>query len=240
MRTRTAIRIVAIALSTAAGVRAARSQQQAVELDRVVAVVNNRAILASDLREEMRVAVLEPPTRGPDTPQTALERLISRTLIRQQIREQEQLTNAPSAAEVAARIDEVRKDLPECVRMHCESDEGWKAFLAAHDLSEAQVEFYVRDRMELLRFIEDRFRQGIQISQDEIETYYMNMLVPQYLPGQTVPTLAQVSQRIEEILLQQKVNALFSDWLESLRKQGDIEVLDASLEDAKNAGAGQS
>ncbi|MGA2538606.1 MAG: hypothetical protein ABSF53_21540, partial [Terracidiphilus sp.] len=34
----------------------------------------------------------------------------------------------------------------------------------------------------------------------------------------------------EEILLQQRVNVMFDDWLSNLRKQGDIEVLDPTLE----------
>jgi hypothetical protein len=39
-----------------------------------------------------------------------------------------------------------------------------------------------------------------------------------------------VAPRIQEILLQRQVNALFGDWLKNLRKQGDVEVLDPSLE----------
>lgn len=214
--------------------------QQAVELDRVVAVVNSRAILESDLRDEMRIAVLETPNGSVDTPQEALERLVSRTLIRQQMREEDAQTTTPSDEEVAARLSELRKELPACVSAHCATDEGWKTFLAAHGLRERQVELYLRNRLELLRFIEQRFRQGIQIGHDEVEAYYMNRLVPQYLPGQAVPPLEQVTPRIEEVLLQQKVNALFSDWLDSLRKQGEVEVLDPALETAtpKAIGAG--
>jgi hypothetical protein len=54
--------------------------------------------------------------------------------------------------------------------------------------------------------------------------------LPQYKLGETVPPLEQVSPRIEEILLQQHVNVLFDEWLTNLRKQGDIEILDPSLE----------
>jgi peptidyl-prolyl cis-trans isomerase SurA len=214
--------------------------QQAIVLDRVVAVVNNRAILESDLREEMRVAVLEPPNSGGDTPQEALQRLIRKTLIRQQVRSQFEQDLMPSKEEVAVRLTELRKELPICVSAHCTTDEGWKAFLAAHGLREREVERYVRERLGLLRFIEQRFRQGIQIGHDEVEAYYMNRLVPEYLPGQTVPPLEEVAPRIEEILLQQKVNALFSDWLDSLRKQGEVEVLDPALEapSPKATGAG--
>ncbi|MDR3740651.1 MAG: peptidylprolyl isomerase [Terracidiphilus sp.] len=221
----------------------AAQAQQPVMLDRVVAVVNNRAILASDLRAEMRMAVLTPPNvpgESSDTPHNALERLISRALIIQQIRADEVLSTRPTNDQVAARLAELRKELPECVRMHCTTDDGWKEFLQKHELTERQVTFYLRSQLELLRFIELRFRQGIQISNDEVQSYYINLLVPQYLPGQKVPTLDQVAPRIEEILLQQKVNAMFSDWLDNLRKQGEIEVLDPSLEPSNTAPTGAS
>ena len=113
---------------------------------------------------------------------------------------------------------------------NCASEAGWAAFLSTNDLTPKQLEDYVRLRLEILRFIEARFRQGIRISQQEIESYYHNTLLPQYTPGQPVPPLENVSTRIEEILLQQQVNSLFGSWLDNLRKQGDVEVLDPTLE----------
>ena len=71
-----------------------------------------------------------------------------------------------------------------------------------------------------------RFRQGIRITPEEIEEYYAGTLLPQYPAGQKPPPLQQVSSRIEEILLQQRVNQVFDNWLANLRKQGQIEVLD--------------
>jgi len=124
----------------------------------------------------------------------------------------------------------MRNEIPACVRQNCASDAGWKAFLATHGLTQDGVETYLRYRVEILRFIEQRFRQGISILPQDIENYYRVTLVPQYAKGETVPPLDQVSSRIEEILLQQRVNALFDDWLSNLRKQGDIEVLDPALE----------
>jgi peptidyl-prolyl cis-trans isomerase SurA len=203
-------------------------------LDRVVAVVNRQAILASELDDEMQLAVLEPGgvVRGPETPLRALQRLISRALIRQQIREEDAQATEPSSAELDSRIAEIRKDLPACVRMNCTSDAGWKAFLASRNLTQERVRDYLRRRLSILHFIEIRFSQGIHISQDEIENYYKNSLLPQYPPGETVPPLEKVAPRIEEILLQQQVNVLFGDWLDNLRKQGEIEVLDPALEGA--------
>ncbi|MGB6973401.1 MAG: peptidylprolyl isomerase [Terracidiphilus sp.] len=205
-----------------------------VVLDRVVAVVNNQAILESDLDEEMRLSVLEPnlPGRGRETSESALRRLISRALIRQQIREEDAQTAEPTAKQVNDRIAELRRQLPACLRANCATNAGWQVFLAAHGLTEDAVRNYLQNRLEVLNFIELRFRQGIQISPQEIADYYQDTLLPQYLVGEPTPPLDKVAPRIEEILLQQKVNALFSGWLDNLRQQGEVEVLVPALEAA--------
>lgn len=210
-----------------------------VVIDKVVAVVNNQAILSSDLDNEIRLSVLDPNRGGLGvlTRARALDQLIGRDLIQQQIRQEDAQAALPPQAEVGERLNEIRKELPVCVRENCATDAGWKAFLAAHQLTQQRVENYLRFRLEILRFIEQRFRQGISISQKEIETYYHDTLLPQYAKGETVPPLEQVSARIQEILLQQRVNALFDDWLNNLRKQGDVEVLDPALEPEASHGA---
>jgi peptidyl-prolyl cis-trans isomerase SurA len=204
--------------------------------DHVVALVNRQTILASDLEDEMQISILDPSRNltEKETPQEALDRLISRTLIQQQIRQEESASNQPSKEEIDARVQQMRKELPACLRVDCQSDGGWKEFLAQHDLLPAAVKDYIRNRIEILRFIEARFRQGIRITPEEIEAYYRGTLLPQYPAGITPPAVEQVSTRIEEILLQQRVNELFSSWLANLRKQGQIEILDPSLTKAED------
>lgn len=207
-------------------------------IDRVVAVVNRQPILESDIEDEMQLSVLDPSANANEkmTQKAALERLISRALIQQQMQQEDLEATEPKAQDVAARIEEIRIEVPACVRADCKSDAGWKTFLSHHELTQAQVESYLRYRMEILNFIELRFREGIRIAPEEIETYYTGTLLPQYPAGQKPPPLQQVSSRIEEILLQQRVNVLFDTWLSNLRKQGQIEVLDPALETTDAAG----
>lgn len=213
--------------------------QTPVVLDSVVAVVNRHPILASDIDEEIRLSVLDSSHgRNVLTRERALDELISRSLIRQQIRREDVEAAEPTADEVKARIAEIRRDLPACMRAGCSSDAGWQAFLAAHDLTQERVERYIRSRLEILRFIEQRFRSGIHIAPQDVETYYRDTLVPQYPAGQSAPPLDHVAPRIEEILLQQHVNVLFDEWLDNLRKQGDVEVLDPALEGTEGTAAG--
>jgi peptidyl-prolyl cis-trans isomerase SurA len=137
---------------------------------------------------------------------------------------------------VDARLTEIRREVPACIHFNCASEQGWTAFLAAHGLTLQRVESYLRYRVQILRFIELRFRQGIRISPEEIEKYYRQSLLPQYKAGEAPPPLDKVAPRIEEILLEQQVNAFFDDWLKNLRKQGEVKVLDPALETPATAG----
>jgi len=198
----------------------------------VVAVVNSHAILSGDLDDEIRLSVLDPSENASEkmTAAKALDELISRTLIEQQMRQEGDRAAAPTAAEVDARLAEIRRDLPACAGRNCASDDGWGAFLAEHALTPARVARYIRSQIEILRFIELRFRQGIRVAPGDVETYYHNTLLPQYAAGAQIPALEQVAPRIEEVLLERQVSALFDDWLKNLRRQGEIEVLDPALE----------
>lgn len=222
----------------------ASAQDATVMLDRVVAVVNNHAILWSDISDALHLAALEPRSKEQEAPnaRAALEQLISRALIEQQIRQEDADAAKPTAGDVQARLMELRKELPSCVHSQCATDAGWKVFLEENELTENQVEEYLSRRLEILAFIEKRFRQGIRISQEEVETFYRDTFLPQFAKGERAPLLKDVSPRIEEILLQQQVNALFGAWLENLRKQGDVEILDPALEpptSAATSGAGR-
>ena len=218
-----------LTLAAIAGAEAMAFASPPEVLDRVVAVVNYRAILWSDIINEIRFAVLDPKeVNGTLTPKEALQKLISRALIQQQMGQED--AAQPPAEDVQARVNELRKELPACVRMNCASDAGWEKFLSQNGLTAAQVEGYLRMRLEILRFIEIRFRQGIRISPEATEAYYRDKLLPQYPQGSKPPPLSAVAPRIEDILLEEQVNVLFGAWLDNLRKQGDVEVLDASLD----------
>lgn len=214
-----------------------------VVLDRVEAVVNNQAILTSDIENELRLAVLDPSSgtrRRPLTARRALQLLISRTLIQQQINQGYVQAPAPTDAEVATRVKMIREQVPACVRANCSTDAGWQTFLKENGLTEDEVSSYIRLRLVVLAFIENRFRQGIQISHEEVEKYYNETLLPEYPKSQTPPPLKDVAPRIEEILLQQKVNVLFGTWLSDLRKQGEVEILDKALEPTTDTSEGEN
>ncbi|HTW45096.1 MAG TPA: hypothetical protein VMD58_06080 [Acidobacteriaceae bacterium] len=208
-----------------------------VTLDHVVAVINGDVLLESDVDEEMHFAALEPfqLNAGQDTPQDAMRRLINRSLILQQMKEQQQLNLNISDAEVQKSLWNLRTHLPQCAKYDCEKEAGWKAYLTANDLTQAEVESHWKQRMKILRFIDLRFRTGIRIPEESIADYYKKTVVPAFEQhSEAAPPLADVSSRIEEVLLQQQVNGLLQDWLKSLRSEGSVRILDPAYAPVMN------
>ena len=199
-------------------------------LDSVVAVVNSQVILSSDLDLEMRVFRLLPiGSREDFTSAKALQRLTTRALIEQQIVQEDPQGLDISPKELQDSLTELRQSLPVCKIRDCATTAGWTAYLATLGLTPERVSAYWTHRMAVLRFIELRFRSGIRITQEEIQKYYQETLVPKYAKPEDAPPLEKLGPRIQEILLQQQVNALLNDWLKSLQDQGQVEVLDPAL-----------
>ena len=81
-------------------------------------------------------------------------------------------------------------------------------------------------RLEILKFVEIRFRSGILIDQAQIKAYYDNTLLPEYARRNAkAPPLDAIKNRIQEILLQQQVTNLLGDWLKTLKAEGSVRVM---------------
>jgi len=199
---------------------------QGTQLDRVVAIVNGDLILDSDVDQEKRFAALLPygEAAGAYSRDEAVERLINRDLILQQVKLQPGDDVTTEAAQ--KDLDALRKALPTCKEFHCETQEGWDRFLASQGFTDASLVTLWQQRMEVLAFIEQRFRMGIKVTPEEIKAYYEKTMLPVYAQQHVAPpTLDTLSKRIQEVLLQQRVSNLLDSWLQSLRAQGSVVVL---------------
>lgn len=220
------VMMTALMQGQAAGSGQAGTQNGAgVVLDRVVAVVNGDVILESDVDEERRFEEIQPYRSTTSfTRDRTIERLIDRALILQQSALESE--DAVPDKDLDDQLMTLRKDSPACKQFHCETDAGWKKYVEDHGFTVEEFRERWRKRMELLKFIEVRFRNGITISDGEIKSYYENTMLPEYAKRNvTPPKLETISNRIEEVLLQQQVGALLEDWLKSLRAQGSVRMM---------------
>ena len=196
-----------------------------VELDRVVAVVNGDLILDSDVDEERRLMAFQPFRQASAySREDAIERLIDRRLILQQAKLENEDTI--TTVQVEAQFATLRKDIPACKEYHCETEAGWQKFVTDNGFTMDELTSIWRQRMQVLHFIEIRFRLGIRIESKEVKEYYEKTLLPQYAQQKaTAPKLETIAPRIEEILLQQQVSNLLSEWLKALRAEGTVRMM---------------
>ena len=211
-------------------------------LDHVVAVINGSVILQSDVDEEMGYAVLQPFSidSARNTPQRALQRLIDRDLILQQMQTAQTVT-PPTPEEVQQRITATaRRDSRMRAVTTAKPTPAGKTFCGQKGLTEKEVEAHWSQRMLILSFIQSRFGSGVRITPAEIADYYNKTLLPQFR-DKTVkpPPLATVSSRIEEILLQQRVSSLLLEWLQSLKSEGSVSILDPAYGQVGTTGSGR-
>jgi peptidyl-prolyl cis-trans isomerase SurA len=209
----------------ASGAAANAGPEFGVVLDRLIAVVNEDVILESDVDEERRFEEVQPYRSGPVfSRERIIERLIDRALILQQAALEPE--DAVADKDLDAQLATLRKDIPACKQYHCETDDGWKKYLGDHGFTEEEFRARWKLRMQLLKFIEVRFRNGINIKDSEIKAYYEKTMLPEYAKRNvTPPKLETIQKRIEEVLLQQEVGALLQDWLKSLRAQGSVRMI---------------
>ncbi len=213
------------------------SQAQEV-VDRMVAVVNKQVILESELDQAWRVELLvqgkplpgEKP--GPQEAQALLDRLIDRSLLEQQIAQSSPESLDPKPEEVAQRVQEVRRQYPAAA-----SDDDWNAVLKSYGLEQQDVERHFISEFRVLRFIDLRFRGLVRVDKSEISTYYLETLLPQlHRQGSPVPPLVEVSGKIENVLVEQHMDEMLNDWLQTLRTQAHIEKLEPFGEAAPVSG----
>ena len=191
-------------------------------VDRMVAVVNKRVILESELDQAARVEFLlanKPISALTLVDRDAvLNRLIERALLDQQIVNPGMLD--PTPQELAAKIKEVRDGLPGT------ADEQWKLLLSSYGLTQEDLEEQISSQVRILRFIDLRFRGVVHVDRSEVEAYYWDKFLPELRKRNAAePALAEVSAKIEQILVEQRIDDLLNNWLKALRSQAHIEKM---------------
>ncbi len=220
------------------GSQAQTSSHRIAVLDRVVADVDGQAILASDVDDEIRFSALQPGVEPAEdnTPQRALNRVIDRTLIDQQ-RGLQPGVAVVSQKDVGQAIETMRKQISAATNTDCETEAGWKAYLAQHGFTPDEIQERMQERLAILKFIDVRFGVVVQVSNADVRNYYDQVLTPELRQSkQPLPDFRTVAPRIRQILRQRQVSKLIDEWLKSLRAEGHVQILDAAYLDAGNQG----
>ncbi len=148
----------------------------------------------------------------------AASRLVQQTLVKREM----ELSRypLPALADADASLKDVKGDY--------RSDAEYHDALALYGVTEDELRERLWWQLTVLRFIDYRFRPGIQISDAEIQAYFDQQL-PKWRAGGKNPQLSEVRDQIEATLTEQRVDQNLDRWLVEARSQVAIRYRDEAL-----------
>jgi hypothetical protein len=198
----------------------------AVIVDRIVVTVGTQAITESELELTVRLTSFlnqsEVDLSAANRRKT-VERLIEQKMVLKEL----DFSRYPRPSP-----DEVTPRLASIVKLLFGDDAAkYRAALEKYRISEDDLKRYLLWQMTFFRFIDFRFRPGIQVTDAEIEEYFKSTIEPlakKADPGKPV-TLEEYHDRIERILMARREEVEMQGWLADTRKRTKIEYRDEEL-----------
>lgn len=184
-------------------------------VDRVMAVVDEDPILASDVEQIIGLGLLPP---AQEEGEEAYRRRILDLLIDQKLRfhevDQFGFTQIP--------VDEVEQQLAK-IRDRFESPAAFNARLEELGLDEQGLRQVLARQFMVLIYVEERLGARVFVGLDEIRSYYDEVFVPELeARGESVPPVEEVREELRQVLREKRLNEEIERWTEELRQEADV------------------
>lgn len=190
-------------------------------IDRVAVAVDSQVVTDSAVRRLIRLnAYLErvPMDFTPQARRQAAERLVNQALI------QKEMTliryPLPDVPEAAKQVQEIRDS-------RHQNEGAFHAELSRYSFTEEDLQEEIIWQLTLMRFIDFRFRPGVQVTDEEIKKYYDEELKPN-ATGADDPE--EVRAGIIRVLTARKLNESLSQWLDQMRASTRIRFFPEAFE----------
>ncbi|HLJ46828.1 MAG TPA: hypothetical protein VKU01_12505 [Bryobacteraceae bacterium] len=193
-------------------------------IDRVAVSVGNQIITSDQIADEIRVTAFlnhVPPIFSRAEKRKAADRLIEQTLIRREI----DLSHypLPSPEEADSMLQGVQKDFP--------NGEEFLKTLDRYDITEAVLRQHLLWQLTTLRFIDERFRPSVVISDDDVhEAYDQQVEKLKSENASQIPTYETLRPKLEAALTDERVDQALDRWLGDARRQVDIRFRDGAFQ----------
>jgi len=192
-------------------------------IDRIVITVANQVITQSQINDEIRVTAFlnrEPADFSADARKQAAGRLIEQALIKREM----DLSHYP-----LPEIGDAGESL-QSLKATYSSETDFQNALQASGITVDELTRRLWWQLTLLRFIDYRFRPGIQIPAPDVQAYYRQQVSEWEQKGTNpIPTLEESRDQIEEILTQKRIDQALEQWIKDTRNQVTIAYLDPEL-----------
>ncbi|MEE8278474.1 MAG: hypothetical protein V3R89_07115 [Thermoanaerobaculia bacterium] len=184
-------------------------------VDRVVAVVDEDPILASDLDQ---IIGLELVTAEAEEDERRFRRRVLDRLIEQRLRFHE--IDQFGFAEVP--LVEVESQF-ESIRQAFRSQDDFEARLGELGLDEQGLRQVLARQFMVLIYVEERLGPRVFVGLDDIRQHYEEVLRPELeARGERVPPLQEIREEIRALLKEQRLDEEIESWTEQLRREADV------------------
>jgi hypothetical protein len=187
-------------------------------IDRIAVIVGKRAIKSSDIDRELRVSNFlnrQPLDESPGAARKVAERLIDQELVRQDLLNGQY--SQPTEKDANDFLQQLRRD------RFGGSETRLRADLARYRLTEDQLRRYLLWQLTVLRFIDQRFRNSVLVTDAEIADYYQEHRADLQKAYPQSNGLEALAPKIREIMSGERINQAFEEWLAETRRAVRIE-----------------
>jgi hypothetical protein len=183
--------------------------------DRIVAVVDEDPILASDIDRAIALGLSE---RRQGEGEEAFRRRVLDSLIVQRIR----LHEVSRFGIEQVPVEAIEKQV-ETIRARFLSEEAFRRQLAEVDLDLDGLRQLVARQLAVLTYFEEFLGPRIFVDLEEIREYYEGTLVPELeARGETAPPIEDVREEIRNLLKERRLNEAIEARTEELRRDADV------------------
>lgn len=195
------------------------ARAQAPTFDATVATVNGELVLKSDVLWNLALDKEVAPAEFWDP---KVQDMMLRTIIDQRLLLQE----AAKLPATQATAEEVRQEIEKLASGFNETDPmRFESRLRLVGLERPRLEQIVRDRLQITKFVDFRFRSFVVVTEPEIVAYFDAEIRPQLedrTEGAAKAVLEARRAEIEAALVEEKINGAIDAYLEDARARAEV------------------
>ena len=192
-------------------------------IDKVVAVVGEGVITASEVEEQLRLEALfnrDPVDLSKEKRRHALTRLIDIRLVEREI----VAKNFP-----VVTADDLAEEFAVLERRITRNGVVFDQELESHGLTKEDVEQFLVCQANFERFVRFRFKTGMQVSPEAVRAYYEESFVPEVRRFQAeAPPLEEVYDEMAALVMDERATSMLVVWLKETRARTRVLIMEDS------------
>ncbi len=191
-------------------------------IDRIAITVGTQAITSSEIERDIQLAALlngTTPVLTPDSKREAAARLVEQALIRRE------MSFGSYPAVPAVQVDQAVASTEKARGGAAALDRT----LTQYRLKRKDLRDYLEWQLALLKFIELRFRPAVQVTDEDVESYYKAHVPVKPGPDGAAPSLQDLHDQIQAKLTGDRVDTQLNEWIERSKMRTSIHYIDALL-----------